>query len=88
MHRNLERRVEIMFPVQDEKIRDELLDVINGYFMDTCQAKVLDSAGTWKQISPSQGEKPFRVQKDMLSRAARNSDSPAQVKQEFIVRRA
>jgi polyphosphate kinase len=88
MHRNLERRVEIMFPVQDEKIRDELLDVLNGYFMDNCQARVLDSAGTWKQISPSQGEKPFRVQKDMLSRAARDSDSPLAVKQEFTVRRA
>jgi polyphosphate kinase len=88
MHRNLERRVEIMFPVQDEKIRDELLDVLNAYFMDNCQARVLDSAGTWKQINPSQGEKPFRVQKDMLSRAARNSDIPVAVKQEFTVRRA
>jgi polyphosphate kinase len=88
MHRNLERRVEIMFPVQDEKIRDELLDVLNAYFMDNCQARVLDSAGTWKQLSPAQGEKPFRVQKDMLSRAARDSDSPVAVKQEFTVRRA
>jgi polyphosphate kinase len=89
MHRNLERRVEIMFPVQDEKIRDELLDVLNAYFMDNCQARVLDSAGMWKQIGPSSiDEKPFRVQKDMLSRAARDSDIPAQVKQEFTVRRA
>jgi polyphosphate kinase len=88
MHRNLERRVEIMFPVQDEKIRDELLDVLNAYFRDNCQARVLDSAGAWKQISPSQGEKPFRVQKDMLSRAVRDSDSSVAVKQEFTVRRA
>jgi polyphosphate kinase len=88
MHRNLERRVEIMFPVQDEKIRNELLDVLNGYFLDNCQARALDSAGTWKQLSPSQGEKPFRAQKDMLSRAARDSDSPVAVKQEFTVRRA
>jgi polyphosphate kinase len=88
MHRNLERRVEIMFPVQDEKIRDELLDVLNAYFMDNCQARVLDSAGTWKHLSPSLDEKPFRVQKDMLSRAARDSDSHAPVKQEFTVRRA
>jgi polyphosphate kinase len=88
MHRNLERRVEIMFPVQDEKIREELLDVLNSYFTDNCQARVLDSSGTWKQLSPAQGEKPFRVQKDMLSRAARDSDSPVPVKQEFTVRRA
>jgi polyphosphate kinase len=88
MHRNLERRVELMFPVEDEKIRAELLDIINAYFRDNCQARVLDSAGTWKQLCPSQDEKPFRVQKDMLSRAARDSDSPGPVKQEFTVRRA
>jgi len=88
MNRNLERRVEIMFPVEDEKKRAELLDVLNAYFQDNCQARVLDSAGTWKQLSPSQGEKPFRVQKDMLSRAAVDSDSPVPVKQEFTVRRA
>jgi polyphosphate kinase len=88
MHRNLERRVEIMFPVQDEKIRNELLDILNAYFTDNCQARVLDSEGTWKQIIPAGEEKPFRVQKDMLSRAARDSDSPVAVKQEFTVRRA
>ncbi|MDR0494941.1 MAG: polyphosphate kinase 1 [Treponema sp.] len=88
MPRNLERRVEIMFPIQDEKIRAELTGVLNAYFSDNCQARVLDSAGAWKRMSPSSGETPFRVQKDMLSRAARDSDSLDQVKQEFIVRRS
>jgi polyphosphate kinase len=87
MHRNLERRVEIMFPIQDEKIRAELIDVINAYFRDNCQARVLDSNGAWERLSPASGDTPFRVQKDMLSRAARDSDSPDPVKQEFIVRR-
>jgi polyphosphate kinase len=88
MPRNLERRVEILFPVQDEKIRLELLDVLNAYFQDNCQARVLDSSGAWKRRSPPPGEAPFRVQKDTLSRAARESDSPWPVKQEFIVRRS
>jgi polyphosphate kinase len=88
MPRNLERRVEILFPVQDEKIRLELLDVLNAYFQDNCQARVLDSSGAWKRRSPQPGETPFRVQKDMLSRAAGETDSPWPVKQEFIVRRS
>jgi len=88
MHRNLERRVEIMFPVEDEKMRAELLDILNAYFQDNCQTRVLDSAGAWEHLKPPSGEKPFRVQKDMLSRAARDSDTHGPVKQDFTVRRA
>jgi polyphosphate kinase len=88
MSRNLERRVEIMFPVQDEKIRNELWETLNAYFQDNCQARVLDSGGAWTRLSPASGEAPFRVQKELLSRAARDSDIPSPVKQEFIVRRS
>ena len=88
MGRNLERRVEIMFPVQDKKIQGELLGMLNAYFQDNCQASVLDSGGAWTRPGPSQGETPLRVQKDMLSRAARESDNPGPVKREFIVRRS
>jgi len=88
MSRNLERRIEIMFPVLDEKMRAELCDVLNAYFHDNCQARVLDSGGTWKRLSPASGEAPFRIQKDMLSRAERDSDSHDPVKQELIVRRS
>jgi polyphosphate kinase len=88
MPRNLERRVELMFPVQDEKIRAELFDALNAYFHDNCQARSLNSNGTWTRLGPSPGETPFRVQKDMLSRAVRESGNPGPVKQEFIVRRS
>ncbi|MCL2600864.1 MAG: polyphosphate kinase 1 [Treponema sp.] len=89
MPRNLERRVEIMFPVLDEKIRVELIGMLNAYFHDNCQARVLDgSTGTWKRLEPFPGEKPFRVQKEMFSRAARESYNPGPIKQEFVVRRS
>jgi polyphosphate kinase len=87
MPRNLERRIEMMFPVLDEKIRAELVDRLNAYFRDNCQARVLNSDGTWKRLKPAQGETPFRIQKEMLSRAAMESDSPSPVKQEYTVRR-
>jgi len=88
MSRNLEHRVEIMFPIQDEKIRNELFETLNAYFRDNCQARVLEFGGAWKRLSPAPDEAAFRVQKDMLSRAARDSDIPGPVKQEFIVRRS
>ena len=88
MPRNLERRIELLFPVLDKKIRDELIDRLSAYFRDNCQARELDSAGMWRRLAPAEGEKPFRVQKDLLSRAARESESPEPVKQEFTVRRS
>ena len=87
MHRNLERRIEIMFPILDEKIRAELLGILNAYFQDNCHARVLDSGGAWKRLAPPFGDAPFRVQKDMLSRAAMDSSGPGPVKRDFIVRR-
>jgi len=89
MPRNLERRVEIMFPILDEKMRAELIGMLNAYFHDNCQARVLDGpSGTWKRIEPFTGEKPFRVQKEMLFRAAEEADNPGPIKQEFVVRRS
>jgi polyphosphate kinase len=88
MPRNLERRVELMYPVEDGSIRAELLEVLNDYFRDNCQSFRLDSAGDWTRSVPSGGGKPFRVQEALLARAARGSEGSWPVKQEFIVRRS
>jgi polyphosphate kinase len=88
MPRNLEKRVEILFPIQDEKIRAELYDVLSDYFRDNCQASVLDSGGKWTRIVPAQGEKPFRVQKETLFRAARAGADQGPAKLDYTVRRS
>jgi polyphosphate kinase len=88
MTRNLEKRVEILFPIQDEKLGAELQDILNDYFRDNCQASVLDKNGVWTQISPVEGEKVFRVQKKMLSRAAQAGEKSGPVKMEYTVRRS
>jgi len=88
MTRNLERRVELLFPVQDEKIRMEVTGILNDYFLDNCKARVLDSRGVWTQINRTEGEKPFRVQKEMLSRAERADENQGAAKLEYNVRRS
>jgi polyphosphate kinase len=87
MLRNLEKRVEILFPIQDEKLRTELVDILNDYFRDNCQASILGSDGKWTRITSDDGEKPFRVQKEMLSRAARAGKNLSPAKMEYTVRR-
>jgi len=88
MLRNLEKRVEVLFPVQDDKLRVEIIDILNDYFRDNCQASVLDNSGKWTLLIPEESDKPFRVQKRMLSRAATFSDIPGPVKMEYTVRRS
>ena len=88
MPRNLVKRVEILFPVLDDKLRAKLYDILNDYFRDNCKASNLDNNGMWTQLTPAHGEKPFRVQKEMLARAARSSDIPSPVKMEHTVRRS
>jgi len=89
MLRNLEKRVEILFPIQDEKLRGELVDILSNYFRDNCQTSVLNNEGVWTRLVPAQGEKPFRVQKEMLSRAeSRASGGFSPAKMEYTVRRS
>ena len=88
MPRNLERRVELMYPVEDERIRARLLETLNGYFRDNCQSFRLEASGAWTRSVPAGGEAPFRVQEALLARAARGAENAWPVKQEFIVRRS
>jgi len=88
MTRNLEHRVELLFPVQDEKLHTQVRDILFDYFNDNCQSSSLDDSGVWTHRTPADGEKPFRVQKEMLSRAARAGESQETVKLDYNVRRS
>lgn len=63
MPRNLDHRVEILFPLADPKIiarvRDELL---RGYLADTANARRMLSDGTYVRKSASSGNPPFNCQ--------------------------
>jgi polyphosphate kinase len=86
MPRNLDRRIELMFPVLQEDIRVRLRDTLEACFRDNTQARLLDSGGFWTLQSPGPGEGPFRVQEYLLSRAAAGYTET--VPAEFIVRRS
>jgi polyphosphate kinase len=85
MPRNLERRIELMFPILQDDIRERLKDTLEAYFRDNTQAWVQDSGGDWGRLCPAPGESPFRVQEYLLSQAA--AGSPETVPTEFTVRR-
>jgi polyphosphate kinase len=88
MPRNLERRVELMFPVLQEDIRTRLRDTLEAYFRDNTQAWQLGGDGLWSRLKPPPGEEPFGAQEYLLRRAAEAEEKPWASRREFIVRRS
>ena len=88
MTRNLERRVELMFPVLSEDARKTVYEILLAYFRDNSQAWELDSSGRWTRLVPVPGEKPFRVQAWFNSRAASAQSKEQPETGDFIVRRS
>ena len=88
MPRNLERRVELMFPVLQEDLKMRLRDILDAYCRDTAQAWKLNADGSWTRLSPTGGEAPFSAQEHFLSRAAKAADNLWAPRREFVVRRS
>lgn len=50
MPRNLERRVEILFPVEEPALREKCKKILEGQLKDTRKAHILQSDGTYKKV--------------------------------------
>jgi polyphosphate kinase len=70
MPRNLNRRVEILFPVLDQgivrRLRDEVLPM---YMADTAKARRLRPDGEWERLRPAEGAEPFNAQEWFVAQA-------------------
>jgi polyphosphate kinase len=70
MPRNLDRRVELLAPVEDPNCKDRLLEWLEACFLDNTHAWELAADGTWKRISPVH-KTPRRLQEDFCIAARR-----------------
>ncbi len=61
MMRNLSRRIEVAFPVYDEKIKKEVQDIINLQLMDTVKARTIDKQ-LRNSYKKSEEQKPIESQ--------------------------
>ncbi len=64
MPRNLYKRVELVAPVEDPRIRAELLDVLDRSLADNANAWVLGSDGSWTRRRPD--DRPRNVQRELI----------------------
>lgn len=68
MPRNLDRRLELLVPVEDPKCRDRLIHVLDTYFVDTAKARKLNANGLYRRSKP--GTDPLRSQQVLYEEAS------------------
>jgi polyphosphate kinase len=88
MPRNLEKRVELMFPIIQEDIFKTLKDNLLVYFSDNTNSYYLQSNGSWVQRKKEEQEERMRAQEFLYNQFHHAYE--AQIKElpkEFIVRR-
>jgi polyphosphate kinase len=76
MPRNLYRRVEVVFPVEDGNLRERFASELLAIpLQDNTKARLLQADGTWRRARPKRGEKPHRSQAEFLARASQTSQA-------------
>ncbi len=87
MTRNLNRRVELMFPVEEPHHIKRLRDALAVYFDDNESSHLLHADGTYTRIEGKKGQNPCRSQEvfhRLFSKSERREKAPHK---EFVVRR-
>lgn len=57
MPRNLDKRVEITFPVEDEDLKKEVIEILNIQLADTLKSHVMKEDGTYAKLDLRKNEK-------------------------------
>ncbi len=78
MTRNLEKRVEIMTPIEDRRSKRILIEALTSCFKDNTQASLILPDGSSKRIERAKGERAFRLQQHLYKRAQREAKTSKQ----------
>ena len=69
MTRNLEKRVELMIPIEEPPLKRRLIRLLETYFQDNTQASRILPDGTSQRIVRAKGQKAFRAQEHFFQQA-------------------
>ncbi|MGA7731168.1 MAG: hypothetical protein WCD37_07825, partial [Chloroflexia bacterium] len=71
MPRNLDNRVETLFPIEDDGIRSYVInDMLSAYMRDNVRARVLQPDGSYIRLHPPDGVPAFDAQAWLASQAS------------------
>jgi polyphosphate kinase len=74
MDRNLSRRVEVVFPIEQPDLKQRLIqEILKTSLEDTAKARELLPDGSYRRVQPSDGQPRARSQERFLEIAAQNT---------------
>lgn len=71
MERNFDRRVEILYPIDDKSIKEEIFDILNLYLHDNLKTRILLNDGTYVQKAIE--DESINVQESLVSKVKKKS---------------
>jgi len=71
MERNFDRRMEIMFPIEDKSIKEDIIDILQIYLKDNTKTRVLANNGTYYR-KPA-GDELFNAQEYLVAKVKKKS---------------
>lgn len=82
MQRNLDRRVELLVPIEDVALRDRLIETLKTYFRDNVKSRRLLPDGSYEQIPA--GKRGAVRSQEVLYRSASDAVQEAQQSQRTV----
>ena len=67
MHRNLDRRVEVLASVRAPALRDRLKSLLDRAFHENSSVWVLGADGCWKRLVPDDGDVEVNLQRELMA---------------------
>ena len=88
MNRNLDRRIELMFPILDKSAFEDVKSILDTYFADNTTAMELQTNGSWIPVERGKKENPVRAQEVLYKKyKALEEKKPNVSEKKFEVRR-
>uniref|UniRef100_A0A832DIW7 Polyphosphate kinase n=1 Tax=Ignavibacterium album TaxID=591197 RepID=A0A832DIW7_9BACT len=74
MQRNLDRRVEVTFPIEDKKLKEEIINnILNIYLKDNVKARMLYPDGTYHFVKPQDGAVKINSQEWLMNHVTKEN---------------
>ena len=77
MPRNLDRRIEVLMPVEDSRLRSDLAEVLDALLADTRFSWELDQDGAWHRTRPKRHAESASAQEILMARATKRAKKRA-----------
>ncbi|WP_337865770.1 polyphosphate kinase 1 [Ignavibacterium sp.] len=76
MQRNLDRRVEVTFPIEDKILREEIIkNILHIYLKDNMKARILHQDGSYYFIKPQDGTAKLNSQEWLMNHVTKENVS-------------